>query len=111
MANETTVCAILHLMAGRLRLGDVLDRAQSLLTQQATLTAAQQELSQDLEATIEDIPFLTTILRKRARQHFGKPSEKLSEKLAEFGLQPFRVRQAGSKPIPPPGPIPASTHR
>jgi multidrug efflux pump subunit AcrA (membrane-fusion protein) len=107
MANETAVWAILLLMAGCLRLGDVLDRAQSLLTQQAALTAAQQELSQDLEATIEDIPFLTTILRKRTRQHFGK----LSEKLAEFGLQPFRVRQAGSKPIPPPEPIPASTHR
>src|SRR5262245_58536355 len=83
---ETAVREIPHLEAGRLRLGDALGRAQGLLTQQATMTAAKQDLSQELKATMEDIRFLATILRKAVRQHFGKRSEKL----AEFGLQPFR---------------------
>jgi hypothetical protein len=104
---ETTVREIPHLEAGRLRLGDALGRAQSLLTQQATMTAAKQELSQELKTTMEDIRFLMTILRKAVRQHFGKRSEKL----AEFVLQPFRGRKAANNSIPPPEPIPAPTNR
>jgi len=97
---EVAVREIPHLEAGRLRLGDVLGRAQGLLTQQATMTAAKQELSQQLKTTMEDIQFLSTMLRKGVRQHFGKRSEKL----AELGLQPFRGRKIASKPTPPPEP-------
>jgi hypothetical protein len=77
--HETTYCGIF---------GDALGRAQGLLTQQATLTAVKQDLSQELKATMEDIQFLMTILRKAVRQHFGKQSEKF----AEFDVQPFRGR-------------------
>ena len=97
---EAAVRDVPHLEAGRLRLGDVLSRTQGLLTQQATLTAAKQQLSQELKTSVEDIQFLSTMLRKGVRQHFGKRSEKL----AEVGLQPFRGRKAGSKPTPPPEP-------
>jgi hypothetical protein len=106
---ETSVRDIPHLEAGRLRLGDALGRVQSLLTQQAALTAAKQDVSQEIKTTMEDIQFLMTILRKAVRQHFGKKSEKL----AEFGVQPFRGRKAntGGKPFPPPETTPESTNR
>jgi hypothetical protein len=106
---ETSVREIPHLEAGRLRLGDSLDRVQGLFTQQATLTAAKQDVSQEIKTTMEDIQFLMTILRKAVRQHFGKKSEKL----AEFGVQPFRGRKAkvGGKPFPPPETTPESAAR
>jgi hypothetical protein len=104
---ETTVRQIPHLEAGRLRLGDVLDRAQDLLKQQAAMTAAKQELSQQIKTAMEDVQLLATLLRKGVRQHFGKRSEKL----AEFGLQPFRGRKASAKPTPPPEPTPEPTVR
>jgi hypothetical protein len=106
---ETSVREIPHLEAGRLRLGDSLGRVQGLFTQQASLTAAKQDVSQEIKTTMEDIQFLMTILRKAVRQHFGKKSEKL----AEFGVQPFRGRKAkaGGKPFPPPETTPAPADR
>jgi len=67
---ETSVRDVPHLEAGRLRLGDALGRAQGLLTQQATPTAAKQDLSQQLKTTIEDVQFLPAIVREGVR-HFG----------------------------------------
>ena len=104
---ETTVSQIPHLEAGRLRLGDSLGRAQDLLKQQAAMTASKQELSQQLQSAIADVRLLATLLRKGVRQHFGNRSEKL----AEFGLQPFRGRKASTKSTPPPETPPASPTR
>jgi hypothetical protein len=104
---ETTVSQVPHLEAGRLRLGDSLGRAQDLLKQQAAMTASKQELSQEIKTAIADVRLLATMLRKGVRQHFGVKSEKL----AEFGLQPFRGRKASTKPTPPPEPTPAPTTR
>jgi len=104
---ETTVSQIPHLEAGRLRLGGSLERAQDLLKQQGTLTASKQELSQQIKTAIADVQLLATMLRKGVRQHFGAKSEKL----AEFGLQPFRGRKASTKPTPPPEPTPEPTIR
>jgi hypothetical protein len=104
---EATVTQIPHLEAGRLRLGDALTRAQDLAKQQAAMTASKQGLSQQLRAAIADVRLLATMLRKGVRQHFGTTSEKI----AEFGLQPFRGRKAATKPTPPPEPTPAATIR
>jgi hypothetical protein len=104
---ETTVSQIPHLEAGRLRLGDSLGRAQDLLKQQAAMTASKQELSQEIKTAIADVRLLATMLRKGVRQHFGVKSEKL----AEFGLQPFRGRKASPKPTPEPETTPAPTTR
>jgi len=94
---ETAVSQIPHLEAGRGRLGESLTRAQDLAKQQAALTAAKQELSVQLQGAMSDVQLLATVLRKGVRQHFGARSEKL----AEFGLQPFRGRKAKKEaPIP-----------
>jgi hypothetical protein len=104
---ETTVSQVPHLEAGRLRLGGALSLAQDLAKQQAAMTASKQDLSKQLQSAIADVRLLATMLRKGVRQHFGAKSEKL----AEFGLQPFRGRKATPKPTPPPEPTPASTIR
>ena len=86
---ETAVSQIPHLEAGRARLGEGLSLAQDLAKQQAAATAAKQELSVQLQSAMSDVQLLATVLRKGVRQHFGIRSEKL----AEFGLQPFRGRK------------------
>jgi hypothetical protein len=87
---ETAVSQIPHLEAGRARLGERLGVAQDLAKQQAAATAAKQELSAQFQSAMSDVQLLATMLRKGVRQHFGIRSEKL----AEFGLQPFRGRKA-----------------
>ena len=104
-ATEATVREIPHLQASHAILGKALDSAQDLATQQAAMTASKQDLSKQLQSAITDVRLLVTLLRKGVQQHFGAKSEKL----AEFGLQPFRGRKATSKPTPPPEPTPAAT--
>lgn len=93
---ETSVSQIPHLEASRVRLGESLTKAQDLAKQQAAATAAKQELSLQLQAAMNDVQLLATLLRKGVKQHFGNRSEKL----AEFGLQPFRGRKLKT-PTPP----------
>jgi hypothetical protein len=102
-AMEAAVSQIPHLEAGRARLGESLSRAQDLLKQQAAATAAKQDLSVQLQAVISDVQLLATMLRKGVKQHFGARSEKL----AEFGLQPFRGRKAKAAPTPETPPAPS----
>jgi len=102
---EAAVSQIPHLEAGRARLGDGLSLAHDLAKQQAAATAAKQELSIQLQGAVKDVQLLMTMLRKGVRQHFGIRSEKL----AEFGLQPFRGRKPKPAPAAPPPPVPAPT--
>jgi hypothetical protein len=103
-ALEAAVAEIPHLEAGHVRLGEALSRAQDLVQQQAAVTAAKQELSLQLKSAIGDMQLLATVMRKGVRQHFGTKSEKLTE----FGLQPFRNRQSADNPAAPPETEPAS---
>ena len=93
-----------HLEAGRVALGEKLGLAQDLAKQQAALTATKQELSQQLKTAITDVRLLATVVRKGVKQHFGSRSEKL----AEFGLQPFRGRKSKPAPTAEPETPPAS---
>jgi multidrug efflux pump subunit AcrA (membrane-fusion protein) len=95
---EASVSQIPHLEAGRVLLGQKLSQTQDLAKQQAAVTATKQDLSQQLKVAINDARLLATVLRKGVKQHFGSRSEKL----AEFGLRPFRGRK--SKPAPQPAP-------
>jgi len=102
---EAAVGQIPHLEAGRARLGEGLSLAQDLAKQQSAATAAKQELSLQLQGAVKDVQLLATMLRKGVKQHFGLRSEKL----AEFGLQPFRGRKPKPAPAAPPPPAPAPT--
>jgi len=73
-----------------------------LTKEQGALRASKQEKSQALQAVIAEGSRLATLLRSAVKQHYGPGSEKL----AEFGVQPFR----GRKVKPAAGPAPEAPH-
>ncbi len=87
-----------HLEVPRTKLEGLLARALEIAKQQGALTASKQELSKELQGIIEDGERTATALRVLLKEHYGPRSERL----AEFGLQPFRGRTRKEKPLPPP---------
>ena len=75
-----------HLEATRLRFAELLAQAQAALDRQGVHKAAKQEASLELRNALIESERLAHILRLGVKQHFGIRAEKL----AEFGLQPFR---------------------
>jgi hypothetical protein len=72
----------------RLRLNEVVGELKSLTTEQANLTARKQEVSKRIADFSREGNALVNVLDVAVRQHYGNRAEKL----AEFGLQPFRSR-------------------
>jgi len=77
-----------HLEPKRLRLNEVLIEVKSLTAEQASLAARKQEVSKRLAELMEEGNKLVAFLDVGVKQHYGTRSEKLTE----FGLQPFRSR-------------------
>jgi|SRR6185436_5036311 len=77
-----------HLELKRVRLEEVLGDVRGLTAEQASLTARKQEVSKSLAERMEEGNTLVAFIDVGVKQHYGKRSEKL----AEFGLQPFRGR-------------------
>jgi len=103
---EATIDAIPHLQPTAVRFGEVLSFTQDLVTRQAAAIAEKQDLSRQIPPALSDALRLATVLRKGLQQHFGARSEKL----AEFGLKPFRGRKRRGTPEPEePTPQPAET--
>jgi hypothetical protein len=75
-----------------------LGQAEDLFQSQASFAASKQQASQQLTSLMLECQRLATVLRFSLKQHYGPRSEKLTE----FGLQPFRSRTP--KPVPPPPP-------
>ncbi len=100
-----------HLEATRALFAEVLARAEDAANRQGVHTAAKQEASADLRIAIIEGERLANILRLGVKQHYGIRAEKL----AEFGLQPFRGRKAkpeAEEPeptTPPPSPTEPET--
>jgi hypothetical protein len=85
-----------HLQVPKTKLAALLARAEELTKQQRALRASKQEASKELGGLIVEGDRLFNALRVMLREHYGIRSEKL----AEFGMQPFRGRKAQSKPTP-----------
>lgn len=83
------------LALSRERLGALLTRAIEVNQQQAAHTAGKQTASQDLRAILSEGQRLATGLRKLIKNHYGISSEKL----AEFGIQPYRGRKPKTEPV------------
>jgi hypothetical protein len=90
------------------------DKALEIGKQQAGLIASKQELSKQLRVVITEGDRLATLLRSAIKQHYGIRTEKV----AEFGVKPFRGKPRKAKTTPAPGtleppttatPVPAST--
>lgn len=87
-----------HLETSVVRLEALLAQGLDLTQEQGVFRASKQEKTQQLQAVLAEGSRLATLLRSAVKQHYGPTSEKL----AEFGLVPFRGRKA--KPAPVPGP-------
>jgi hypothetical protein len=75
-----------HLEVPRQLVVSVMTEMKDLTAQQASLTAAKQEISKRLGTLNEEGKKLLTFVDVGVRQHYGNRSEKL----VEFGQKPFR---------------------
>jgi hypothetical protein len=96
-----------HMEVSRAELEVLLAKAQEAADRQALHTAGKQEASQQLKTFLIEGQRVANILRLAVKQRYGIRSEKL----AQFGMQPFRGRPRNAKPTTeepqPPAPTPA----
>jgi hypothetical protein len=83
------------------KLGTVMARVMDLSKQQGAMTASKQAASKELKTLLVEGQRLGNAIRALVKEHYGIRSEKL----AEFGLQPFRGRV---RIVKPPTPAPAT---
>ena len=86
-----------HLEVPRTELESLAAQGQGLIQTQSQLTAAKQDASRELAEVMVEGQRLVTVLKLSVKHHYGIDSEKL----AEFGLQPFRGRSRKSAEPPP----------
>jgi regulator of replication initiation timing len=86
----------------RLKLGGIVTQSLEVSKQQAALKATKQESSKQLRRLLTEGQRVANVVRTAVKDHFG-PRE---EKVAEFGLQPFRGRKVKAA-TPTPAPTPA----
>jgi hypothetical protein len=72
-------------------------RVRFLFAQQASLTAAKQESTRELNQLIKEGNALVDFIKTGARARYGKESEKV----IEFGVKPFRSRSRKAAAKPP----------
>src|SRR6185436_4152149 len=85
-----------HLDGHRERLESLLTRVDEIVTLQASLTAAKQEASLELKGLVVEGRKAAAFLKAGIRDHYGRRSEKV----AAYGLQPFRGKKT-AKPEEP----------
>lgn len=74
---------------------DLVEQAQIAAAQQAAFIASKQQASKLLAGLIDEALRLLTVLRAALKAHYGIRAEKL----AEFGIQPFRGRSRKAAPV------------
>jgi chromosome segregation ATPase len=89
-----------HMEPIRARLEAMLDQIAEAADRQASYTAAKQEATQQFQSFLTEGERLATILLLGVKQNYGIRAEKL----ADFGLQPFRGRRRKDSPEPEPEP-------
>jgi hypothetical protein len=101
-ALEANVADLSHLEGSREKLGSQLELAREVFRQQSAHTAGKQEASRQLRQIMDDLGKLVSFLRHGVKEHYGTRSEKL----ADFGLTPFRgqPRRVETPPPAPPAP-------
>jgi len=100
---------VAHLEVSLPKLRERSQRARSLNAQYAAMRAAKQEVWRELQQVLEEGDAVMRYLKEGVRAHYGKRSEKL----VEFGVQPFRgikrkSAQDSAAPDVPPASAPDS---
>jgi hypothetical protein len=94
-----------HLQMSRDKLSALAAQGVSLTREQAVHQASKQQVTRRLQSLVVDADRLVTLLRQAVKEHYGIRSEKLTE----FGLQPFRGRPRTPRPPAlPEEPLPAA---
>lgn len=93
-----------HLLPHKDRLDSIRGEAVELIKQQSALKASKQELSVKLRTVINEGQRVANALRSMLKEFYGLRSEKL----AEFGIQPFRGRAFAKRNRGAAAPAPAS---
>ena len=97
----------------RVKLDDVIVEVDKILIDQSAFQASKQLSTQRLKTLLDKGNKLTNVLKAMVKQHYGSGSDKL----VEFGIQPFRTRpkpvvEPPTVPTPPeagtPAPIPTT---
>ena len=106
-ALSANAADLAHLEGARLHLAKIVTDIEGFTQQQAALTASKQEASKQLQKLLVEGQRVASGMTKFLQEHYGPRSEKL----AEFGLQPFRGRKPRTPktPEPPTTPTPAPT--
>lgn len=81
----------------RVKLAAILVQVLGISRQQDAMRASKQEASKQLRELITEGSRVAAVMRVVIKDHYG-PRE---EKIAEFGLQPFRGRKAKTAPAQP----------
>jgi hypothetical protein len=98
VALEANGPDLAHVQGSRAKLAGIVTRIEEITQQQAAMTAGKQEASKQLRLLLRQGKRLATLLRVAVKENYGSDSEKV----VEFGLQPFRGRKAkASKPVTP----------
>ena len=86
-----------HLEGHRVQLQESTVQFKELSTHFNALTTSKQDVNKEMRKLFSQVEALMIYLRAAVRQHYGKDSEKL----IEFGLQPYRGRNPQPKtPLP-----------
>ena len=96
-AMAANTAEIPHLEGPRGRLDKILTEALEVAKQQAALTASKQESTKRLQTLLTEGERVADGLQKFLKEHYGLRSEKL----AEYGIQPFRGRRPKEIPEDP----------
>lgn len=91
-----------HLEGMRTRLERLVSEAQVIAQQQSALVASKQEASKRLQNLLSEGLRAATGMERMLQEFYGPRAEKL----AEFGLQPFRGRTRRSRETPEEPPPP-----
>lgn len=87
----------------RLKLFGIVTQTVDVGRQQVAMKASKQELSKQVRQLLVEGQRAADVIRTAVRDHFGPDSEKI----AEFGLQPFRGRKVKAAPKKPDPTTPA----
>lgn len=94
---EANIGELPQLEPFRAKLVAILTQVLGISRQQDAMRASKQEASKQLRKLTTEGNRAAALLRAAIKEHYG-PTE---EKVAEFGLQPFRGRKVKPAPEPP----------
>jgi hypothetical protein len=96
---EPNIGALPQLQPFQVKLMAILAQVLGISHQQDAMRASKQEASKQLRKLVTEGNRLAAVIRAAIKEHYG-PTE---ERIAEFGLQPFRGRKVSADsetPIP-----------